>query len=97
MKGSRWKRPAIKNLKSGRTSEQGANYPAAAADGKMERRDLRFCGFGWLLRWVGAKGLEGLEFEGVEGACSGEARADSPEWLCSCHSKGENLNERVEE
>ena len=30
----------------------------------MERRDLRFCGFGWLLRWVGAKGLEGLGFEG---------------------------------
>ena len=60
MKGSRWKRPTIKNLKSGRTSEQGANYPGAAADGKMERRDLRFCGFGWLLRWVGAKGLGGL-------------------------------------
>ena len=44
---------------------------------------------------LGVGGVGGSK--GVEGACSGEARADSPEWLCSCHSKGENLNERVEE
>ena len=45
-------------------------------------------------RW-GLRGWRGWGSRGVEGACSREARADSPEWLCSCHSKGENLNERV--
>ena len=51
---------------------------------------------GWGLRgWGGAGG----EWRGLVGLSSGrgegEARADSPEWVCSCHSKGENLNERV--
>ena len=54
-------------------------------------------GLGGSSAGLGHRGWRGWDLRGLRGLVAGKARADSPEWLCSCHSKGENLNERVEE
>ena len=107
MRGSRWRRPLIKSLKVAEHSSKGPIIRQAGAE--MEGGIYGCMGLGghsalcstrgWGLRGSGGsggwkEGVVGVGWGG-RGGCRGEARADSPEWLCSCHSKGENLNERV--